>query len=292
MATGPKTIIWTILPPLLGLAVVSGCGGHYREILRQNEEIRRELGHLKSTTNNLTVYLEDLQNKLLLLEDQVETNHILLSRGSGGRGDLPVVTLGPAGHPAQRGTPRIQENASDDQNEAMTMDEIPAVVFHRLDGGRMVDDAAASAPAPTPGPTPKAPTPQSPTRPVFDSRPLELYKQGYNLLQQKEHAQAIARFQDFLDAYPNHDYADNALYWMGEAYYDAKDHSNALSCFERLVRLYPNENKVPDALLKRGLTLMNMGQTDLAMQVMADLVKQYPSTSAAGIARDRLSTVR
>lgn len=293
VTTGPRPIIWTILAPMLGLAVVSGCSGHYKELLRQNEEFRRELGHLKSATNSLTVYIEDLQNKLLLLEDQVETNHILLSRGTGGRSELPVVTLGPAGVQPQWGNPTARETASEpEEDEAMTMEDIPAVVFQRLDGGRVLDDTAASAPVSGPNPTPQPSASPPPTRPVFDSRPLELYKQGYSLLQQKDHAQAITRFQDFLDAYPNHDYADNAMYWMGEAYYDMKDYTNALACFERLVRLYPDENKVPDALLKRGLTLMNMGQNDLAMQALADLVKQYPSTSAAGIARDRMNTLR
>lgn len=276
---------WWLLcvPVLLG---VSSCSGHYRELLEQNEALRRDISGMRASQANLTVLMEDLQNKILLLEDQVETTRLIASRSHTDQQNLPVVRLTPGGAPDRNVPEEVPDDESDRQ---FTMEEVPEVTFYRLEGGKVIkDDGASSSTATQEPPAETART----TRAPFDSRPIEIYKKGYDLLVAKKHDLAIETFQGFLEAYPNHDYADNALYWMGEAYYDRQDFSNALQCFERLVRLYPDGNKVPDAMLKRGLSLYNLGRTDEANRVMDELTKLYPATAAAGIARDKRKDMR
>jgi len=124
--------------------------------------------------------------------------------------------------------------------------------------------------------------------PGFDSRPLQLYKSALKALQQKQHAAAIEEFDLFLEQYPDHDYADNSLYWMGEAYYDLKDYGKALDCFEKLVTFYPDGNKVPDASLKAALSHRHLGDDVAPREVARQLQGRFPSTTAAAIAKERL----
>jgi tol-pal system protein YbgF len=125
-------------------------------------------------------------------------------------------------------------------------------------------------------------------RAAFDSRPIELYNKAYGLLQKKKHAEAIAAFEKFLDEYPNHDYSDNALYWMGEAYYDVQDYRSALECFDKLVTIYPDGNKVPDAMLKAALCRCNVGQATEGKERLQQVIREFPGTHAAVVARQKL----
>jgi tol-pal system protein YbgF len=111
-------------------------------------------------------------------------------------------------------------------------------------------------------------------------------------LKKKLHDDAVASFELFLEQYPNHDYSDNALYWMGEAYYDRQMYPQALSCFDKVVTLFPTGNKVPDALLKSGLCYANSGDPASARQVMDQLQKHFPGTRAATIAQQKLQAMQ
>ena len=81
--------------------------------------------------------------------------------------------------------------------------------------------------------------------------------------------------------YPDHPYADNALYWRGECYYAEGKYEQAANQFRELTRRYPAGNKVPDALLKLGMTQVELGREREARASFALLSQNYPSASAA-----------
>ena len=274
--------LWgAVLPVALAL---QACGGDSEVLRRQLDQLRVELGQVRSAQANSTVMLEDLQNKMLLLEDQVDSTRILVTRnGSVGR-DLPVVRL----------APQQEEYAEEEPTPRSTGGggNTPQVVFQQIDETGSVRTLSGPPPAgdrpKTPQPVAEAPKPKR----TFDARPVELYKTAYDLIQKKQHAAAIEAFQRFLEEYPNHDYADNALYWMGEAYYDSQDFQKALECFDKLITLYPDGNKVPDAMLKSGLSCKNVGQMSEARTWFDRLVQTYPQTPAARIAREKMADLR
>src|SRR5690606_999665 len=72
---------------------------------------------------------------------------------------------------------------------------------------------------------------------------LALYRRGTAALKAREHAGAIAAFREIVARFPQHDYADNAQYWLGEAYYDQKDYARAITEFRATVSRYPRGNK-------------------------------------------------
>jgi tol-pal system protein YbgF len=130
------------------------------------------------------------------------------------------------------------------------------------------------------------------TPPASAATPREDYARSLSALRNKNHAFAIVGFENFLSRYPNHDYADNALYWLGEAYYDQRKYSAARKHFERVYSEYPGGNKVPSALLKAAYCHLQLGATDSAREVFDRIIALYPKTGPARLAQQRLSEIK
>lgn len=111
---------------------------------------------------------------------------------------------------------------------------------------------------------------------------MALYRDG-------RYADAEKAFSAIVSAHPNHEYADNALYWQGEAAYDQAHYADALAAFTKVVERYGGGNKAPDALLKIGLCYGRLGDADNARDVLTQLVAAYPTANASKIAKRKLA---
>lgn len=118
--------------------------------------------------------------------------------------------------------------------------------------------------------------------------PKTLYESGLSAYSQKNYRKAIARFQQFVNAFPSSDLADNALYWMGESYYAREEFERAISSFLMVVDRYPRGNKVPDALFKTGLSYRRLKDRDKAVEFLTRVMDNYPFSSAARQAKTEL----
>jgi len=116
------------------------------------------------------------------------------------------------------------------------------------------------------------------------------YRAAVELVKAGKHDAAVTALRAFLKAYPRHDYADNAQYWLGETFYARKDYQQALGEFRATIETYPRGNKVPDALLKVGYCYQALGQSDKARAVLEQVVNLYPKTEPAALASKRLET--
>jgi tol-pal system protein YbgF len=114
------------------------------------------------------------------------------------------------------------------------------------------------------------------------------YRAAVDLIKAGKHEDAITALRAFIAAYPHHEYADNAQYWLGEAYYAQHDYQRALVEFRATIETYPRGNKVPDALLKVGYCYAALGQADRAHAVLEQVVNLYPKSEPAGLAQKRL----
>jgi tol-pal system protein YbgF len=96
----------------------------------------------------------------------------------------------------------------------------------------------------------------------------------------------------FIAQYPEHKLVPNALYWKGESYYAEKDYENAILSFQDVVDRYPGADKTPDAVYKQGLSFLALRDTKNAKILLELVVSKYPKSSAAEMARKKLSEIR
>lgn len=201
---------------------------------------------------------------------------------------LPVVRLAPPvprSAPA-RGSdlpldpePAATEDGGDDDSGYVPSEASEAARSYRLEGSRLVDLTVRAGPA----------APDRPDRSREGQAIIDEYEAAMGIYKAGQADRAEAAFAAFAERHPEHDYADNALYWKGEAAYDQHHFADALAAFTEVVERYGGGNKAPDALLKIGLCYRQLGDLPNARDVLGELVAAYPSERASDIARVKLS---
>ena len=118
----------------------------------------------------------------------------------------------------------------------------------------------------------------------------DAYSASYALVQGRKFDQAIPAFQQFLQRYPDGQYAANSHYWLGELYLvkEPPDLEAARQSFALLLSQYPNNSKAPDALYKLGKVQFLKGNREKAREYMDLVITQYEGTNNAVVklARD------
>ena len=119
-----------------------------------------------------------------------------------------------------------------------------------------------------------------------------MYDSAFDALKEGRYAEAARRFQSFLGAYPNGEFAPNAQYWLGESYYVTQNYQMALDAFQRLLRDFPDSSKAPDALLKVGYSHYELRQWPQAEATLNEVIQKYPDSTVARLAQGRLRALR
>jgi tol-pal system protein YbgF len=118
------------------------------------------------------------------------------------------------------------------------------------------------------------------------------YSAAYQIFQEGLYSKARSEFQNFLIAYPDSEYSDNAQFWIGECYFFEQKYESAILEYEKVTKNYPNGNKVPYALLKQGISFLKLGDKTSAKLLLQEVIKNYPNTSQARIARSNLQEIK
>lgn len=118
---------------------------------------------------------------------------------------------------------------------------------------------------------------------------LEMYKAALSDYRDGNYNDALDGFRTFLEAGPNPNYLDNALYWIGECNYGLGDYDKAIEYFERVLDEQPDGNKVPDAMLKMSMAHEQRGEEDRARKLLEKVTERYPSTNAGRLGEKKLS---
>ena len=116
------------------------------------------------------------------------------------------------------------------------------------------------------------------------------YRAAYEKVRERDFANAVGAFTDFLSNYPFGRYAPNAHYWLGELYLvvDPPDPELARQNFKLLLDQYPADPKVPDALYKLGRVQFIKGNRQRSREYLDEVIREYPSHAAAQLARQFL----
>ncbi len=109
-----------------------------------------------------------------------------------------------------------------------------------------------------------------------DGTPKEQYDHAHGLLMKRELSKAEITLRAFLLKHPEHELADNAIFWLGETFYARKNYQEAIKVYYDAYRKYPKGNKAPDVLLKLGMSLATIGEKESACSAYEELATAHP----------------
>jgi tol-pal system protein YbgF len=277
-------------------AWLGGCGHAEADRNASVTELNRTVQSLRAQNTVYSKQVEELENRIFIMNDQLDSKKVNTERMANPA--LPKVTL----HPAERVATVVEEPTAESgeaeveyAGEAAKSGGKRPVLRLYGDDMPVMSSAEHEPPAPkeprrmvvVPRESRQEPRPAAP-RAAAASEGLDLYRRSLEALRAGRHVEAAAGFRDFVKQHPNHDFADNAQYWLGECYYDQKDYPMAMREFRRVVEKYPQGNKVPDALLKVGFAHLALGSTEAGRQTLEQVVRSYPRHEAAGLATAKL----
>jgi tol-pal system protein YbgF len=122
-----------------------------------------------------------------------------------------------------------------------------------------------------------------PARPAsLDPEAKRAYDAALSLVTAKNYGRALDALAAFLVKWPEHPYADHAMYWRGECYFAAGDYTRASEQFEGVLARFPAGAKVPDSLLKLGMCQQKLGNPAKARESFQRLAREFPQSEAAG----------
>lgn len=116
---------------------------------------------------------------------------------------------------------------------------------------------------------------------TLDPEAKRAYDAALSLVNGRQYAPALEALTAFLVKWPDHPYADHAMYWRGECYFAQGDYARASEQFEGVVARFPAGMKAPDALLKLGLCHQKLGHSAQARASFDRLIQDYPQSDAA-----------
>jgi tol-pal system protein YbgF len=124
-------------------------------------------------------------------------------------------------------------------------------------------------------------TTQSSEKPsALDPEARRAYDHAISLVNGKKNDQALEALNAFLVKWPDHPYAENAMYWRGEIFFAQGDYLKAAEQFEAVVARF-NGRKAPDALLKIGMCHDKLGAPTRANDYWSRLKRDFPQSDAA-----------
>lgn len=281
-----------LLPALLVMA--GGCGAARVDVLEgEVHKQREELAELRRNQAAQRVLFDEFRNRLVVLQDRLETEALARDRAARARGHEPVpilprVEVAP-GNPMERQEP-TQPGGLPSQPRSVVIgpDGVPREAATAPPATRPSLPRAGVAGRATARPAAEATAPAPQEGSVADDAAAAEYSRAKALLDAGDLEGARRGFQTFLEERPDHALSDNALYWIGETWYAKALWIKAAKAFGDVVSRYPQANKVPDAMLKLGFCYERLGERALAQAAWSQLLRAYPRTPAGEQARERL----
>jgi len=111
------------------------------------------------------------------------------------------------------------------------------------------------------------------------------YDLAYGYILTGDFRLAEAHFSAWLSAFPTHNLADDARFWLAESNLRQGKNQEAASGFLDLHKRVPNNNKGPDTLMKLGVALAGLGEKAAACATFSEVAKKYPDASGATMNR-------
>lgn len=139
--------------------------------------------------------------------------------------------------------------------------------------------------------SPAAPGNPGEAPPAATSDPETLYQTSYSDYLRGNYDLAMVGFKQYLDAFPETDLADNAIYWIGECFYRQQKYVEAIAEYDKVLKQFARSDKTASALLKKGFALLEQGKKKDGIAQLQNVVKSFPSSDEANLAKQRLQSL-
>lgn len=120
------------------------------------------------------------------------------------------------------------------------------------------------------------------------STPEIEYNYALTLFNSRQYDEAVNRFVEFIEKYPEHSLGSNARYWLGESYYAKNNYKLASKHFYSVMSEHHNSDKVKKAILKRGFAMNKQQNWDTARRMFENVIENYPFSEEAETAKSEL----
>ena len=148
-------------------------------------------------------------------------------------------------------------------------------------------------PAPKPAPKPNTATFTTTASGdlILSSPEYDLYQSGLRLFNNRSYEKAIAMFADCLAKFPEGEYKDRARYWIGECYYQLGSMEKAIEEYKKVFS-YQNSTKADAAQFQIALAHQKLGQIERARAEFRRLIERYPASSYVERAKKYLADLK
>jgi tol-pal system protein YbgF len=231
------------------LAILGGCAHESAQ--------ERQLAHLQEDMSRLTNERDTVEKRLSALELRNETPN-----------KASPSEVGEAGGVHEPEKPTTSEDP-DDGAPRPTIKVAGSPSFGRTPRSRRDEPEALGTPGD--GPRPSA----------LDPEARKAYDQALEKARAGRHREGLDLMSAFLVKWPDHPYADNAMYWRAECMIGLGEPQKAIAELESLVSRFPLGNKVPDALAKLALLYEKQGDAAKAKTAADRLERDFPKSDAA-----------
>jgi len=119
-----------------------------------------------------------------------------------------------------------------------------------------------------------------------------LYQQGFEMLKQSQHEDAVAIFKQQISSFPSGEYADDAHYWIAESMYVNRELDQSKLYFRSIIDNFPQSLRVPDAMLKTAYIEQEQGNGIEARILLQEIIQYHPRSNAAISAKNRLADIQ
>ena len=116
---------------------------------------------------------------------------------------------------------------------------------------------------------------------ALDPDAKKAYEAALAQVQAKQYDRGLEGLNAFLVRWPDHPYAENAVYWRGEAFYAQGEYLRAAEQFDAVLSRFGSGSKAPDALLKLGMCHDKLGASQRARDYWERLKSDFPRSDAA-----------
>jgi len=120
----------------------------------------------------------------------------------------------------------------------------------------------------------------------------DYYQQGFELLKQSKHDEAVSIFKQQIRAYSQGEYADDAYYWIAESMYVNRKLDKSKQNFKAIIDGYKQSPRLPDAMLKTAYIEQEQGNIIEARILLQEIVQFHPRSNAAISAKNRLAEIK